>query len=52
MENHLFRVIYEDKEGWEHSIVYCCVDKSQARRLFYSERKPGELISRIVREDT
>ncbi len=45
----LFDVFYINSEGKELSVRYCCIDKSQARRLFFSEIKKGEKIKRIVK---
>lgn len=44
----LFDVCYTNSEGKEMSVRYCCIDKSQARRLFFSEIKKGEKIKRII----
>lgn len=44
----LFDVFYTNSERKELSVRYCCVCKSQARRLFFSEIKKGEEIQRIV----
>ena len=44
----LFDVFYTTMEGKELSVRYCCTDKSQARRLFFSEIKKGEKIKRVV----
>lgn len=44
----LFDVCYTNSEGKEMSVRYCCIDKSQARRLFFSEIKKDEKIKRII----
>ena len=44
----LFNVFYTDDEGKELSVKYCCVDKSQARRLFFSEFRKEEKIKKII----
>lgn len=44
----LFDVFYTNGEGKELSVRYCCADKNQARRLFFSEIQKGEEIKRIV----
>lgn len=44
----LFDVFYTNSEGKELSVRYCCTDKSQARRLFFSELKNGEKLKRIA----
>lgn len=31
-----FKVLYIDESGKYSSVIYRCIDKSQARRLFYS----------------
>lgn len=43
----LFDVFYT-KDGKELSVRYCCIDKSQAKRLFFSEVQKGEELQRIV----
>ena len=44
----LFDVYYTNSEGKELKIRYCCIDKSQARRLFFSEIQKGEQIKKII----
>ena len=44
----LFDVFYTNAENKECCVRYCCVDKSQARRLFFSEIQKGEELKRIV----
>lgn len=44
----LFDVYYTNSEGKELKVRYCCIDKSQARRLFFSEIQKGEELKRIV----
>ena len=44
----LFDVYYINSEAKELKVRYCCIDKSQARRLFFSEIQKGEQIKRIV----
>jgi len=45
----LFDVFYIDIEGKELSVRYYCIDKSQARRLFFSEIKKGEKLSELLK---
>lgn len=44
----LFDVFYINSEGEILKTRYCCTDKSQAKRLFFSERRKGEEIKKIV----
>lgn len=44
----LFDVYYTNAECKELKVRYCCIDKSQARRLFFSEIQKGEEIKKIV----
>jgi hypothetical protein len=44
----LFDVYYTKEDGKECKVRYCCIDKSQARRLFFSEIQKGEELKRIV----
>lgn len=44
----LFDVYYTNNEGEELSVRYCCIDKSQARRLFFSEFRDGEKYQKTV----
>ena len=45
----LFDVFYKDSRdnNKEKSVRYCCVDKSQARRLFYSESPLADVIVKV-----
>lgn len=43
----LFIASYTTPTGKEKTIRYYCVDKSQVRRLFFSEYNNGELLKRI-----
>lgn len=44
----LFDVYYTNAEGKDLKIRYCCIDKSQVRRLFFSEIQKDEKIKKIV----
>lgn len=44
----LFDVYFTEADGKEYKVRYCCIDKSQARRLFFSEIQKGEQLKRIV----
>ena len=44
----LFDVYFAEADGKECKARYCCIDKSQARRLFFSEIQKGEELKRIV----
>ena len=44
----LLNVFYINTEGKELSVQYYCKDKSQARRLFFSEIKDIKEIKKIV----
>lgn len=44
----IFDVYFTKADGKEYKVRYCCVDKSQARRLFFSEIEKGEELKRIV----
>lgn len=44
----LFDVYFTKEDGKECKVGYCCIDKSQARRLFFSEIGKGEELKRIV----
>ena len=44
----LFDVYFTKYDGKEYKVRYCCIDKSQARRLFFSEIQKGEELKRIV----
>lgn len=46
--DRLFDVYYKDNQNKEHKVRYCCKDKSQAERLFYSECRKDEVISRVL----
>lgn len=43
-----FEIYYLDNKRKELSVRYRCADKSQARRLFFSEMNNGEDIKRII----
>lgn len=47
-ELKLWDVYFTKDDDKEYKVRYCCVDKSQARRLFFSEIKKGESLERIV----
>lgn len=44
----LFDVYYTKAGGKEYKVRYCCIDKIQARRLFFSEIQKGEELKQIV----
>jgi len=44
----LFDVYFTKADRKEYKVRYCCIDKSQARRLFFSEIQKGEELKRIV----
>ena len=44
----LFDVYYTKDDVKEYKVRYCCIDKSQARRLFFSEIQKGEELKRII----
>lgn len=44
----LFDVYFTKYDGKEYKVRYCCIDKRQARRLFFSEIQKGEELKRIV----
>ena len=44
----LLNVFYINTEGKELSVQYYCKDKSQARRLFFSEIKDIKEIKKIM----
>lgn len=44
----IFDVYFTKADGNECKVRYCCIDKSQARRLFFSEIEKGEELKRIV----
>lgn len=43
----LYEIFYTDHDGKESSVRLICVDKSEARRLFFCAFKNGEKIKRI-----
>lgn len=51
VKENLFDVYYSDTKGKHLKVRYCCIDKSQAKRLFYSECRQGEIIIKIVKVD-
>lgn len=46
--NRLFDVFYTTSDGKERVVRYYCKDKSEARRLFFSEIKRDEELKRVV----
>lgn len=40
-------VHYKDKNGKKRSKKYCCIDKSQAERLFLSESEEGDRVTKV-----
>lgn len=46
--DRLFDVFYTTADGKEQVVRYCCKDKSEARRLFFSEIKRDEELKRVA----
>jgi len=44
----LFDVYFTKTDKKEYKVRYCCIDKSQVKRLFFSEIKNIEKLKRIV----
>lgn len=48
MEKKLFDVYYTKSDGLECKVRYCCLDKEEAKRLFFSESENGEELKKII----
>lgn len=44
----LFDVYFTNAEGKDLKVRYCCSDKAEAERLFFSEIKKGDELKRVV----
>lgn len=48
MEKKLFDAYYTKSDGLECKVRYCCLDKEEAKRLFFSESENGEELKKII----